>query len=438
MSGIRHNIVLTLSRQLLSALVQFASALLIARVLGPAGNGVYVLAVFLPATLVALSNFGMNAATVYYVSGNRQGLRQLLWLVARIGMLLSLLGLVAGAVVVNWFAEAWFPGVPSLCLWLALAAFPFSLLASLAQSVLQGVEDFRRYNAAILLTQVVSLALVALATLVIGATVEVVLGCALASALVSMLLVLVYLRQVLHAHPPAGEPGASDRELLASMLHYGRHSYVANLIGYFLYRANLLIINLLAGPAQVGVYVIALRLGEYVWVLSSAVSTATFPRLSARDTDAKTRRETIATLFRITLLLSAGLATGLALLSGVIVGVLFGEAYAGAVAPLLLLLPGIVLFGASRILANATAAGGRPDINVRLGAVIALVSVALCFALVPVYGIAGAALATSLAYALDLLLRAVVVTRMESLPVRELVPGRSDVLRLWSFARSRM
>lgn len=438
MSGVRRNIVLTLSRQLLSAIAQLVSAVLIARVLGPGGNGIYVMAVFLPATLVAFANVGMNAATVYHVAGNRHELRRVLAVLARVGLLLSALGLLAGAVAISGFAEAWFPGVPSLCLWLALAVFPLTLLASLAQSVLQGLEDFRRYNAAILLTQVSGLVLVALAMLVIGARVEVVIGCAVASALVGFVVVLAYLRQQWLSRPAVDARSGSDRELAGTMFRYGLHSYVANLVGYFLYRANLLIINLLLGPVQVGIYVIALRLGEYVWVLSSAVSTVSFPRLSAKDTDAAARRDTIATLFRITLLLSAVLAAALAACSSLLVGIMFGAAYTGAIVPLLLLLPGIVLFGASRILANATAAAGRPDINVWLGALTLITNVVLCFALVPAHGIAGAALATSLAYTLDLAARAVVVTRMEALPVRDLLPGRADVLRLWSFVRSRV
>ncbi len=59
---------MTLGRQLLAAFAQFLLVVLIARELGPEGNGFYAMAILIPTMLANFLNFGVGPATVYYVS----------------------------------------------------------------------------------------------------------------------------------------------------------------------------------------------------------------------------------------------------------------------------------------------------------------------------------------------------------------------------------
>ena len=62
------NTSLTLGRQLLTALLGLITVILLARLLGPGGNGIYQMVFLLPTMIVTLSNLGIGPATVYYVA----------------------------------------------------------------------------------------------------------------------------------------------------------------------------------------------------------------------------------------------------------------------------------------------------------------------------------------------------------------------------------
>ncbi len=73
--------------------------------------------------------------------------------------------------------------------------------------------------------------------------------------------------------------------------------------------------------------------------------------------------------------------------------------FAGSVAALWLLLPGIVLNSGFKLLAQLVVQGGLQRFNLIGASVGAGLTIALDFALIPRFGIEGAAVASSLAYA---------------------------------------
>ena len=61
------NTFITLVGQSLTLILAFGSSIVIARVLGPKGQGIYALAVLLPTLLIAFTNIGIGPATVYHI-----------------------------------------------------------------------------------------------------------------------------------------------------------------------------------------------------------------------------------------------------------------------------------------------------------------------------------------------------------------------------------
>ena len=95
----------------------------------------------------------------------------------------------------------------------------------------------------------------------------------------------------------------------------------------------------------------------------------------------------------------------LALLAVPFIRLFFGAAYLDAVTPLLFLLPGIILGSLSRVLANDIAARGRPELNMYTALIVIIVNIICNLLLIPAMGIAGAALATTIAYSLTTVFR---------------------------------
>jgi O-antigen/teichoic acid export membrane protein len=89
---------------------------------------------------------------------------------------------------------------------------------------------------------------------------------------------------------------------------------------------------------------------------------------------------------------------GIALLAQEFIMLYYGNNYAGAVAPLLMLLPGVLGFALARPLIAIGQGSGQIGLMVKLTFVPALLNVILNVVLVPRYGIIGAGFATSITY----------------------------------------
>jgi O-antigen/teichoic acid export membrane protein len=173
---------------------------------------------------------------------------------------------------------------------------------------------------------------------------------------------------------------------------------LANVISLLNLRATLFIVERVEGLAAAGVYSVAVQVAELLWLLSSAVSVSAYHRIGGPD---------VAATARLTLgVVRAGLGLALAampLLAAVAwwgLPRVLGEAYAAARLPLLILLPGVALYAAaSGLSAFHTNLLGRPQWAARVAGLSLALTLAVAAFAVPAWGAAGAALATSLAYA---------------------------------------
>jgi O-antigen/teichoic acid export membrane protein len=170
---------------------------------------------------------------------------------------------------------------------------------------------------------------------------------------------------------------------------------IVNLIGY---RIELFILDRYEGLAQVGIYSIAMQAAEAMWLVPAAVATAvTGP--AVHETPAGAAR-LIRNACGRGLLYTAGLAVTVGALAPVVIQLLFGDDFRGATRPLLLLLPGVVVYGPVTILVvYLSIRCGRPRLSLLVSAIGLVVTSAMSFALIPPYGASGAAAASAIGYA---------------------------------------
>ncbi|MBX0331548.1 oligosaccharide flippase family protein, partial [Oscillochloris sp. ZM17-4] len=157
---ISKNIFTTLAHQILALLMSLAASIIIARSLGPGGNGQYSVAMLLPTSLIVFLNLGISSANVFYVG--RHSVSPVIACRASILIwsIVTSVGVAIGVLLIFNMREEWFPGVPSVLLWLAFASFPLGMLQSYLSSLLQAVQDFQRFNIVTILSPVVMLVLV--------------------------------------------------------------------------------------------------------------------------------------------------------------------------------------------------------------------------------------------------------------------------------------
>ena len=198
---------------------------------------------------------------------------------------------------------------------------------------------------------------------------------------------------------------------------------ITNLISLLNYRVGLFVVERTMGLSATGVYSIAVVAAELLWLVSSSLTQATYSRIGTPD-----RATAAATTVRVVQLSVAALllaAPALWLAARSLVPWLLGPVYAPSVALLAVLLPGVLLFGgASALSAYFTNHAGAPEVPARVAALSLVLNGGLAALWVPVWGMAGAALAASLAYTVCVALLAWLFARHAGLPLSALLlPG---------------
>ena len=184
------------------------------------------------------------------------------------------------------------------------------------------------------------------------------------------------------------------------MFFYNSYSVVLVFLIMSLFHVDVIMIRLLIDGPQTGFYKVALILAEFLWVVPMAMQTvllhSTSAMWSSRDTDRINRITTRVT--RYTMLFTTLLAIGIAALAPTAIPVIWPDSYLASVTPLYLLLPGAVGFAVARPILAVGQGKGELGILILATGVAAIVNAGLNWLLIGRYGIAGAAVATSVGY----------------------------------------
>jgi O-antigen/teichoic acid export membrane protein len=154
-------------------------------------------------------------------------------------------------------------------------------------------------------------------------------------------------------------------------------------------RVEFLVLSVLAGDRETGVFLAALRVIEFLGMVPNAVAQGAMPALTreALRGGEDVRRRTAGTMA----LVAAPAAIGLALVAGLVVELLFGGAYADGAAPLRILATALLPLFMNALLSWALLARGRAAWLPRLTGLRVAAALGLALVLVPRLGAVGAA-----------------------------------------------
>lgn len=387
----------TLGLRLLALALTFAAGVITARLLGPAARGQLAVMIAIPSLIAALGLLGADSANLYFAgrSGEAHATVVRFAVIHAAAAALAALGVVLVGV-------AWEPARLGLELPLLVAAA--ALAPVLVFGMLVGAAEAGRRRAprvagiTALAGGVWLAAAGAVALAGLDGVVPLFAGFAVAQlALVIALLATSWPRSW---RADAVSPGT-----------YLRYALTANLSGVVLLvllRLDVPLIQVMAGSREVGLYAIALPMAESLLLISTVVGLVLLPDSASGRVDHR-RAVTIAQLATA----ASGLAAVvLAVAAPAIVVILFGDAYAESVPILWALLPGLVLLTAGRTLQvhlMANRAFSAPTAGAAAALVVCLL---LELILIPRLGAMGAAIASSVSYAVFAAIQARAVGRL--------------------------
>ena len=394
-SGILRDISETFATRIVLIVLGVATSVVVTRILGPEGRGLYAVTATITSITIQFGNLGLHASNTYFVARNRSLLPIL---VANSLFVGSCFG--AFCAFLAWAFFALWPQlslVSGRLLIVGLASVPFGLVYLLLQNLLLGIRETRAFNAIELSTKVAGLLLIGMVLAFRLVDVLSLLISALIAVAIGTALTVFRLRR--HAH-------LSFRPSLPQLkmnLQYGTKAYIVAFFSFMVIRIDILLVRHLLGPEQAGFYSVATAMGDAVYLLPVVCGIILFPRLSAMTGGRERFR-----LFRKGAVLVGSVTALMAIilvpLGHVAVKFLYGRTFLPSVPAFLWLLPGIVALSINTTCMNYFASTGMPLVTVYSAGAATLLNVILNLYLIPLHGIVGASLASVFAYWLMLLI----------------------------------
>ena len=393
-------------------ILKFGIGLVIAvvtgRALGVEGRGEYFLLGLVITTITTLFNFGVPGTNTYFTAQKKFSRAQLTRASIVLTVPITIVSFLVLYLLYVLRLDFLFPtGKLTAPIVASLGIIPIVFYTQFAQGIIVG-ENKISLNNYISLSSQGALA-VALTILYFLGSLTVTIAIALYA--LSFLLALAFI--IGASSPPLADVLKSRMRWseYGELLRFSGTIHIGNLAQFFNYRLDAFIVSYFLGTAAVGLYSYSKMFGETVWLLSTSMAAVLLPTLAGQHEKSKqiAVKAAVAT-FSVSVI--AGLA---AFIVGPTIIVFLLPAFEGSVVPFLILLPGVVIFSITNVLATYITAIGRPGHNAAIAFISFLFTVIFDILFIPRYGISGAAIASGISYTVSSILTLVVFWRLSAM-----------------------
>ena len=401
---------LRIAQALVNALVVFVTA----RGFGAEGRGLYALTM-VAATFLSLPVLGITTPLSAEVAHKRSTLAQLyaasLAISVVIGGAIAFAALIVAVVVWphwSWLGFAAAP-LPVLCL------AQCQIMLYQAQGAVMRMGLLTLATAATTCTSLAAVALAAPDRIYVALVVW------------GLVQPIVPLGVLYVQHRQSGFDWHGIRSLAARLLKRGMPITLANTILRLNYRVDVFVVAAVLPLAEVGKYSVAVAVGEVLWEVSRSLITGAYRTIAGAPMQESVRVTMRSFRHSALLLLTGGLVSSAGAL--LLMGFVFGSDFERVWIPLALLIPGIIGLGAAEVLRVfflVRLERSREYLYASSGSMV--VNLALAAVLVPWIGISGAAISTSVSYAVCCVVLSLrFAASGGSRRVRDYLPGRAEV-----------
>ncbi len=382
---------LTILIQVFQFVALVGTIILVTRVTGAHGRGIYALVYSLATLASMVTALGISWAGIYYIGKRVFPLAAVAATLLTVSTAASVVTMAGLALAYLLFQHTYFQEVSSTQAIIMLALAALFQLTTTTASIVLGMNRPLQYVSISLVQFGVALvfqvifavaesltATSALLALAIGAATSTGFGLVLVGREVPLRLGL-------------------DSKILRTFLNFGIRGYAANLLQFLNYRLDSLIVNGLAGVVSLGYYSIATSMAETLWYGANGFALVMFPHVSSLDRKEADRITPVVCRNAVFMTLVGALVM-FAISNPLILFVFGSDMLKHALLPLWLLFPGIVTLSAAKVISSYLSGIGKPTYSTYVAAGTVILTVGLDLLLIPRYGISGAAAASSIVY----------------------------------------
>lgn len=409
--GFVKNSLYTLISNIIIICIGFFTSWVISRTLGAELQGVYNLAILIPNLMYNFLNFGQDTSTMFFLSNKTINKRDLIDNMIPVSIFYTIISTLLGTLFIFLLKDSMFTEVSNNTLIFALIISPLTFLNNNLTAVLKSEGEFFSVNKVQVINKIIYFLICTILFFIVDVNIVIFANIIILSISIISLWKKIGIKSIRIKF---------NKEYQKKNISYGFKGYLANMITFLNYRLDTFIIKALSKSTMtVGQYGVSVTLAEQVWVFASAISSVMFPYITSIENDEDKSKVTSLT-FKIVMVVTF-MAIIVLFFASNLIRFVYGEDYYGSIIPLKILLIGVFSLSLGKILANDIASRGKPELNALSNLMGLLVNVIFNILLIPRFGIAGAAMATSISYTLTSSIFLISFIKLTGLTLKELL-----------------
>lgn len=398
----------------------FIISVLLARLLGPEGKGIITALFVVPNIVISIADLGIRQSSAYLIGKKIYKVQDVISSSMLLWVITSFLSV---TIVLIYYISSYSTDYSWVLIIIGLAIIPVKILVAYYNGILQGQLKIGNINIKVLLSFIVNLIGVILLVGILDLGVN---GAALVTmfvALASSIYFIFILRKTAKINIKYIKPIPQE------MFKKGITFAVALFILQLNYKIDIVILENMVSAAEVGVYSVGAHLAELIWQLPAAISVVLFAKSANSKSDSEASLRS-ARLLRLSLAALFVVVLVFGIVSNYFVTFIYGAEYQEAAGVINILLPGVLMIVISKILHPSLAARGYPLYGLAVFIAPLFINVVLNFILIPVYGINGAAMASTISYTIGGITYGIVYSRKEKIRLRDLLFIKKEDINL--------
>ena len=410
------DILSVMSSNIFALILGLLTGIVISRVLGPEGRGLYTSVYVVPIIVISFVTFGIRRSAIFHIGRKLFDEEDIVSTIYSLLLITSSIGIIVSGIVYYFINNSDFT-YPIIIL--ALLTIPVRLAVGYSRGIFLGKERFRYANQ--LKWMPVFLNLIFVAGFVWWAGFSV-MG-AILSIFVAYFIVAIYALVVINRSIHIRL--AFIKLIAKSMLKLGAVYALALLVMQLNYRIDILVLQQLSSFSEVGYYSLGVSIAERLWQIPFAMGIVIMSRSANVENEDELNND-VARMLRISFLIAIIAAIVLYFITPYLIPFLYGKRFIPSAEIVQMILPGILMFIIFRILNSRVAGMGKPQFAIYVFLPALIVNVFLNYIWIPKYGGLGAAMATNVSYILGTIAFLIIFSRLTKMSIIEIVGYKKE------------
>jgi|SRR5690554_5054404 len=391
-----------------------AISIITARYIGPEGNGIIAGLAVYPSLFMSVGSLGIRQSTTYFLGKGIFSEEQIKIAITQIWMMTTIVSLIVCFVLMYYFSTS---GTNLILVILALLPIPFSLFNTYNSGIFLGKNDIKTFNKINWIPSLIALAGTILFVILLQWNVK---GAMIASVggPLFMFVILLFKNKFLDFFS-----FKYNWKIIKQMLSLGIIYAIALLIINLNYRVDVILLDKLSNAYELGIYSKGAGITQYLWQVPMLLSTVVFARSAVSQND-KSFSIKVAQLLRISFVVIGLASLCLFLFSELIIVGMYGESFRESISVLNYLLPGVLILTIFKVMNMDLAGKGKPWVSMQAMIPALIINVVMNIILIPNMGADGAAISSTVSYAVAGMLFLFFYSKAVNIPVKDILKFR--------------